>query len=92
MEDTEKTFDELVERCEKTIAFLETLKPEQFEGAEGKQIPFPYVEGKWMLGNEALFQTNIPNFFFHITTAYGILRHKGVVIGKNDYIGELPLK
>ncbi len=92
MPDEEKTFDELLERCDKTIAFLETLTPEQFEGAESKRIPFPYVEGKWMFGNEALFQNNLPNFFFHVTTAYDILRHKGVAIGKNDYIGELPLK
>lgn len=92
MEDTEKSFDELIERCEKTIAFLETLKPEQFEGAEEKHIPFPYVEGKWMLGDESLLQRSLPNFFFHVSTAYDILRHKGVAIGKNDYIGNLPLK
>lgn len=92
MEDVEKSFDELMERCDKTIAFLETLKPEQFEGAEARQIPFPYAEGKWMLGNEALLHHNLPNFFFHMVTAYAILRNKGVTLGKNDYIGELPLK
>ncbi len=92
MEDTEGTFAELMERCDKTIAFLETLKPEQFEGAETKSLPFPYVEGKVMTGEETLLQSNLPNFFFHVTTAYDILRHKGVQLGKNDYIGTLPLK
>lgn len=92
MEDNEQTFDALIERCNKTIAFLETLKPEQFEGGEAKHIPFAYVEGKWMLGNEALLEQNLPNFFFHLVTAYDILRHKGVELGKADYIGDLPLK
>lgn len=92
MEDTEKTFDELIERCDKTIAFLETLKPEQFEDGATKMLPFPYVEGKVMTGEETLLQSNLPNFFFHVTTAYAILRHKGVTLGKNDYLGSLPLK
>jgi len=92
MADTEQTFDELMERCDKTIAFLETLTPEQFEGSDTRHIPFAYVEGKWMFGNEALLQQYLPNFFFHVVTAYDILRHRGVVIGKADYIGDLPLK
>lgn len=92
MPDTETTFDQLIERCEATIAFLETLKPEQFERAETKMIPFPYVEGKVMTGEETLLQSNLPNFFFHVTVAYAILRHKGVPLGKADYLGDLPLK
>lgn len=92
MEDTEKTLDALIERCSQTIAFLETLQPEQFEGSDSKHIPFPYIEGKWMLGHEALLQQYLPNFFFHVVTAYAILRHRGVEIGKADYIGDLPLK
>lgn len=92
MEDTEKSFTELSTRIEKTVAFLETLKPEQFEGSETKQIPFPYVEGKYLLGNDAVFTSYLPNFFFHVTTAYAILRNQGVELGKADYIGDLPLR
>lgn len=92
MEDTEKTFEELLERCDKTIVFLETLKSEQFEGAESKMIPFRYVEGKSMTGEDTLFHSSLPNFFFHLVTAYDVLRHKGVSLGKADYIGNLPLK
>lgn len=92
MADTEKSFDELLERCDKTITFLETLKVEQFEGGEDRLLPFRYVEGKSMTGKDMFLHSNLPNFFFHLTTAYGILRHKGVTLGKADYIGDLPLK
>lgn len=92
MADTEKSFNELLERCDKTIIFLETLKPEQFEGGEDRMLPFRYVEGKSMTGKDMLLHSNLPNFFFHLTIAYGILRHKGVSLGKADYIGDLPLK
>lgn len=92
MEDVETTFSELVIRCQKTIDFLFTLKPEQFRGAETKHIPFPYVPDTYLLGLEAVFQSYLPNFFFHMTTAYDILRHVGVPVGKADYIGDLPLK
>lgn len=92
MEDTETTFDALIERCDKTISFLNTLSVDQFEGGENRLIPFPYVEGKVMTGEATLLQSNLPNFFFHVTTAYDILRHKGVPLGKTDYIGDLPLQ
>lgn len=92
MEDTEKTFDELMERCDKTITCLASLTPEQLEGGEDRFIPFPYVEGKAMTAEETLLQSSLPNFFFHVTIAYAILRHKGVPLGKSDYIGVLPLQ
>lgn len=92
MEDTEKSFAELMTRIEKTIEFLESLPPESFEGGETRKIPFPYIEGKYMLGDEALLQSYLPNFFFHTVTAYDILRREGVELGKADYIGDLPLK
>lgn len=92
MEDNEKTFAELVARIEKTVAFLKTLKPESFEGGAERKIPFPYIEGKYMLGDEAFFQSYLPNFFFHVTVAYAILRNQGVELGKADFIGDLPLK
>ncbi|MFZ1654833.1 MAG: DUF1993 domain-containing protein [Candidatus Moraniibacteriota bacterium] len=92
MEDIEATFAELIERTEKTVAYLKTLDREKFEGAEGRHIPFPYVPDTYLLGQEALLQSYLPNFFFHVTTAYDILRNQGVPLGKADYIGTLPLK
>lgn len=92
MEDTEATLAELVERVRKTTAYLKTLDREKFVGAESRQIPFPYVPGTHLLGNDALFQSYLPNFFFHVTTAYDILRHLGVPLGKVDFIGSLPFQ
>ncbi|CAG9181124.1 DUF1993 domain-containing protein [Cupriavidus respiraculi] len=88
MADTETTFAELQERIAKTVAFLKTITPAQLEGSETRRIelkvpPEPmYFDGKAYLLGFAL-----PNFYFHITTAYDILRHKGVQIGKRDYLG-----
>lgn len=92
MEDTEATLAELIERTRKTVAFLKTIDPEKFEGAQNRHIPFPYVPDTYLLGEEALFQSYLPNFFFHVTTAYDILRNQGMPLGKADYIGTLPLK
>ncbi|MBI2120025.1 MAG: DUF1993 domain-containing protein [Parcubacteria group bacterium] len=90
MDDDEKTFAELRTRLEKTVEFLETLKPEQFENSADAEIRLPYYPGKYFLGADYLPHSGLPNFFFHLTTAYGILRHLGVDIGKADYIGNVP--
>jgi hypothetical protein len=92
MEDTEVTFVELIERARKTVVYLQTLNREKFEGAEKCHIPYPYVPDTYLLGHEALLQSYLPNFFFHATTAYAILRNQGVPLGKADFIGALPLK
>ncbi|MFZ1627114.1 MAG: DUF1993 domain-containing protein [Candidatus Moraniibacteriota bacterium] len=92
MADTEATFVELIERVQKTITYLKTLDRKNFDGAESRHIPFPYVPETYLLGHEALFQSYLPNFFFHATTAYDILRNTGVPLGKADFIGSLPLK
>lgn len=92
MEDTESTLFELIERTRKTIAYLKTIDPAKFDGAEHRHIPFPYVPDTYLLGEEALFQSYLPNFFFHMTTAYAILRNQGMPLGKADFIGALPLK
>jgi len=92
MEDTEATFAELIERTQKTVAYLKTLDRAKFEGAEIRQIPFPYVPDTHLLGQESLLESYLPNFFFHVTTAYDILRSQGVPLGKADFIGALPLK
>ena len=86
-EDTETTFPELVERAKKTIAYLESLKPEQFDDGS-RQVTFP-VQGNPKTATAAryLYTRVLPNVFFHCTTAYNILRHNGVEIGKGDFLG-----
>jgi len=87
-EDNEKTVRELIERVRKTVAYLETLKPEQFEGSEGKTVTWQTRSGsKSMEGLPYLHRHAMPNVFFHITTAYNILRHNGVELGKKDFLG-----
>lgn len=87
-EDKELSFDEFINRINKTITFLETVKPEQFEGYEGRKATFPWNPGKYFEGKDYLIQHALPNFYFHVTTAYSILRSNGVDLGKADYLGE----
>ncbi len=90
VEDNEKTFPEMIERLKKTIAYLETLKPEQIDGAEGRTITWTQQEKTHsMEGMPYLFNRVLPNVFFHCATAYNILRHNGVEIGKSDFLGKL---
>ena len=88
-EDTEKTFPELKERIAKTIAFIETVKPAQVDGSEDKKVTIKRASGDvtWT-GMQYLLGQALPNFYFHVTTAYNILRHNGVEIGKRDFIGQ----
>jgi hypothetical protein len=88
MEDQETSFAHLFERIARTIEFLDTLKPELFEGSAKKEIKFSIGEWKFeFIGDQYLFTWIIPNFYFHISTTYNILRHNGVDIGKADYLG-----
>lgn len=86
--DTESTFDELKERIAKTIAFLDTVGMERIDGTEEKEIIIktPHRE-LVMCGELYLKHYVLPNFYFHVTTAYAILRHNGVKLGKTDFIG-----
>ena len=86
--DTETTFADLQARITKTLDFIKTLKPEQFEGAEKREITLKLgpQEVKWS-GQVYLLNFGLPNFYFHVTTAYDILRHSGVEIGKRDFMG-----
>lgn len=87
-EDNEITFSDLYVRVEKTIQFLDQIKPEQVNSSDQKEIKFSIKEWNFeFVGNQYLFAWIIPNFYFHITTAYNILRHNGVEIGKADYLG-----
>jgi len=89
-EDNETSFAELVERLRKTVAYLETFKPEQFEGAEDRTVTWKARSGeRSMQGLAYLNLYVLPNLYFHTTTAYGILRHCGVEVGKKDYLGKI---
>jgi uncharacterized protein len=87
-EDKEKTFGELYERIDRTLDYLRGLKPEQFEGADTRPITRP-VRGQphTFTGINYLQQFGIPNVYFHAATAYDILRHNGVELGKADFLG-----
>ena len=87
-EDNENSFAELQERIAKTIAFLDTIKPEQLEGSESRDIVLTLRDRKLEFkGLQYLLTWVQPNFYFHVTTAYDILRHNGVEIGKRDFLG-----
>lgn len=89
-EDNETTLDQLIARVQKTLDFLATLKPEQIDGSEGKEISLNSPRGTMKFtGLSYLQQFVLPNVYFHSATAYNILRHNGVEIGKQDFIGKV---
>lgn len=90
--DTEQTVEELKARIQSVVAYLDTFKAADFAGAESRKITLPFLEGKVLLGPDYLMEMVIPNFFFHLTTAYAILRHLGVDLGKRDFIGSLNVR
>jgi len=87
--DTEKTFDELKQRLAKTIDYVKSFKPAQFDGAETNDVTFPAGPDRsiTLKGQQFLSSFAFPNFYFHAATAHGILRHNGVEIGKRDFLG-----
>lgn len=87
-EDTETTFDELKARIAKTVAFVESVPASEIDGSEERQVVLK-TGGREITftGRRYLVHQALPNFYFHVTTAYDILRHKGVPIGKLDYLG-----
>jgi hypothetical protein len=87
-EDTERTFEELKARIAKTVDFVQSVKRERLEGSEEKEIVLQMRSGeRRYTGLQYLLGHALPNFYFHITTAYNILRHNGVDLGKRDYLG-----
>jgi hypothetical protein len=86
---TEATIPELKERIAKTIDFLKSLKPAQIDGTEGKEIKITFPSGatREFTGQSLLLNNSLPNFYFHCTTAYDILRQCGVDLGKRDFMG-----
>ena len=90
--DTEKTIPELHERVGKALAFLETVSEADLAGAADRKVAPAWLKGAWLHGADYLTQVAVPNFFFHVTMAYAILRHNGVDVGKMDYVGHLPIQ
>ncbi|MGE4132990.1 MAG: DUF1993 family protein [Bdellovibrionales bacterium] len=86
------TWPELKSRIEEVISFLNSFSASDFSGCESKKITTPRWEGKWLTGEEFVHHHALPNFYFHLSMAYAILRHNGVDIGKKDYLGEMPFK
>lgn len=91
-ENTETSVEELKVRIDKTITFLKALTPEQFVGSEERPVDVYFMPGKHLPGIEYALEMALPNFYFHLTAAYAILRHNGVQLGKADYIGTLALR
>jgi hypothetical protein len=87
-EDTESTFPELQARISKTVAFMQGVSPEAIAGSEERRIVLKLRGQETSFSGQAYLLTfALPNFFFHVVTAYDILRHNGVEIGKADFLG-----
>ncbi len=91
-EDNEQTFAQLKSRINSVVTYLNSFNEKDFDGALSRKVTRPRWEGKYLTGEEFLVEHAVPNFYFHLTTAYAILRHLGVDIGKKDYLGDLPYK
>jgi uncharacterized protein len=89
-EDVEKSFDELQARLARVTDFVRGVGPERFDGSDAREVSLP-IGGRSLTfkGQAYLLHFALPNFFFHTTTAYGILRHNGIAIGKRDFIGTI---
>ena len=88
-EDNEASIPELVARLRKTVSYLESIKPEQIDGSEDKTVTWKtQTSTRTMQGMPYLMSHVTPNVYFHVTTAYGILRHCGLEIGKQDFLGK----
>jgi hypothetical protein len=87
--DTETSFEELRQRLAKTIDYLKSFKPAQFEGADAKDVTFPSGPSTsiTLKGQEYVNRAAFPNFYFHAAIAHGILRHNGIEVGKRDFLG-----
>lgn len=91
-DDTETTLPELQTRIKEVIDYLARFTEADFASASTQKVSRAHWEGKYLTGQEFLIQHAIPNLYFHVTTAYAILRHNGVELGKKDYLGPMPYK
>jgi uncharacterized protein len=90
--DTEQTIDELRTRIRAVLEYLGGYSPAEFVGAETRKVELPFFQGKHVLGADYVSQLQLPNFYFHATVAYSILRHNGVALGKTEFIGHLDVR
>ncbi|SRR5579871_1543580 len=93
-EDNETTIDQLRDRLARTLAYLKTIDPKKIDESAEREITFPLgpTNKGHMKGADYLNHFVLPNFYFHLTAAYAILRHCGVDIGKRDFLGAIPIK
>jgi len=91
-EDTETTWSELRARISKVVTYLDGFTNSDFTNAQTVKVKPGWAKGKWIGAEQYLNQIAIPNFYFHMTTAYAILRHAGVDVGKMDYLGHVNLQ
>lgn len=91
-EDNEKTWSELRERIKKAVTYLDGFKADDFKLAATMKVSPNWAKGQWVIGEEFFTDISVPNFYFHLTMAYAILRHSGVDIGKSDYLGTINLQ
>jgi hypothetical protein len=89
--DTETTLAELEQRIAATLEVLDGLKPEQFDGGAEREVTMSFLPGQAAYGVDYLREMALPNFYFHVTTAYALLRTAGVKVGKMDFIGSVTL-
>jgi hypothetical protein len=90
--DDEHTLEQIRLRITNTLAYLETFSDKDFDGLEKRVVPIARLPGKGSPAPGYLLETVLPNFYFHVTTAYAILRHNGVDLGKKDFIGKVVLQ
>jgi hypothetical protein len=93
-EDNETTIEQLKVRIAKTVAYVKTLDPKKIDGSADREITFPLgpTNKGHMKGDDYLNHFVLPNFYFHLTAAYAILRHCGIDLGKRDFLGAIPMK
>jgi uncharacterized protein len=90
--DTETTLDEIRARINTCRDYLKAVAPADLANSEQRLIALPFRPGKGMRGTDYTVDLALPNFYFHIVTAYSILRHNGIDLGKTDYIGSMKLE
>jgi hypothetical protein len=92
-EDNEVSLDQLKARIAKTVVYLKSLDGKAIDASSDREITFPLGQGKGqMKGGDYLNHFVLPNFYFHLTAAYAIVRHCGVELGKRDFLGAIPIK
>ncbi len=91
-DDSEKTLSEVKARVASVIEILKSMKVADYADAETRKITTPRWNGEHMVGTDFALHHMIPNFYFHVTTAYAIMRHNGVEVGKKDFLGALPMR